>query len=113
MQGFAAAGDGCKRDTPVFTPLTNSQHMHVPHTLGAHMCVRCCLAAGCADKQVGIVWNYFWFEPKRSSWWTPFYLPWIRRGSGCGVVPVLLWVLQQAGRWDQQLLRCCVGWHGA
>lgn len=37
-------------------------------------------AAGCADKQVGIVWNYFWFEPKRSSWWTPFYLPWIRWG---------------------------------
>lgn len=34
---------------------------------------------GCADKQVGIVWNYFWFEPKRSSWWTPFYLPWISR----------------------------------
>ncbi len=39
------------------------------------------LATGCADKQVGIVWNYFWFEPKRSSWWTPFYLPWIRRGG--------------------------------
>ena len=29
---------------------------------------------------MGIVWNYFWFEPKRTSW-IPFYLPWIRWGA--------------------------------
>ncbi|KAL4422104.1 hypothetical protein ABPG77_003389, partial [Micractinium sp. CCAP 211/92] len=34
---------------------------------------------GGSKAQVGIVWNYFWFEPKRYRWFTPFYLPWISR----------------------------------
>ncbi|PSC70754.1 glycoside hydrolase [Micractinium conductrix] len=34
---------------------------------------------GGESAQVGIVWNYFWFEPKRSKWCTPFYLPWVSR----------------------------------
>lgn len=34
---------------------------------------------GGAAAQVGIVWNYFWFEPKRYRWLTPCYLPWISR----------------------------------
>ncbi|EFN55966.1 hypothetical protein CHLNCDRAFT_145286 [Chlorella variabilis] len=33
---------------------------------------------GGKEAQIGIVWNYFWFEPKRSSW-TPFYVPWVSR----------------------------------
>ena len=37
--------------------------------------------AGGAAAQVGIVWNYFWFEPKRYRWLTPCYLPWIRWGG--------------------------------
>ena len=42
--------------------------------------------AGGESAQVGIVWNYFWFEPKRSKWCTPFYLPWVRRVGGLGVL---------------------------
>lgn len=33
---------------------------------------------GGQESQVGIVWNYFWFEPKTSSW-TPPYVAWLSR----------------------------------
>lgn len=34
---------------------------------------------GGKDAQIGIVWNYFWFEPKRYKYVTPFYLPFVSR----------------------------------
>lgn len=42
------------------------------------------------------MWNYFWFEPKRSRW-TPPYLPWIRRAHCC-----LRCAAWRGGRWSSQ-----------
>ena len=69
-----AAGVGCRQVGLLRTLIASHREMFT-----ALCCLLCCVlcCAGGADAQVGIVWNYFTFEPKRS-WWTPFYVPWVR-----------------------------------